>query len=219
MSGHPSWLIARTSSVEETRDLAAALAELARPSDLLVLVGDLGVGKTAFTQGFGRGLGVDEQITSPTFALVRSYTGRLDLYHLDVYRLEQVSETLDLGLSELLDDGAVTIIEWGDTIAPALPHDYLEVHLRFDVSEPDAEAGPDEGGEPDEGGDAAEDGEAADVTFEVHRRVVEMRPVGARWSARVRALGMATAPWIDDAPSQSPSDRGDQRDPQGGAPC
>ena len=88
-------LVARTASVLETRDLAAALAELARPSDLLVLVGDLGAGKTAFTQGFGRGLGIDEQITSPTFALVRSYTGRLDLYHLDVYRLEQVSEALD----------------------------------------------------------------------------------------------------------------------------
>lgn len=194
MSGHPSWLIARTSSVEETRDLAAALAELARPSDLLVLVGDLGVGKTAFTQGFGRGLGVDEQITSPTFALVRSYTGRLDLYHLDVYRLEQVSETLDLGLSELFDDGAVTIIEWGDTIAPALPHDYLEVHLRFDVPAASEEPEPPQGEEPDP------------VTVEVHRRVVEMRPVGARWSARVRALGMATAPWIDDAPTPAGGD-------------
>ena len=124
-------LVARTASVLETRDLAAALAELARPSDLLVLVGDLGAGKTAFTQGFGRGLGIDEQITSPTFALVRSYTGRLDLYHLDVYRLEQVSEALDLGLSELLDDGSVTVIEWGDTIVSALPRDYLEVRITF----------------------------------------------------------------------------------------
>ena len=161
-------LIARTSSVDETRDLAAALAELARPSDLLVLVGDLGAGKTAFTQGFGRGLGIDEQITSPTFALVRSYTGRLDLYHLDVYRLEQVAEALDLGLSELLDDGSVTIIEWGDTIAPVLPHDYLEVHLRF------------------------EEGDQVDA------RTVELRPVGARWAARVRALGAAVAPWTGE---------------------
>lgn len=124
-------MLARTDSVEATRDLAAALAELVRPGDLVVLVGDLGAGKTAFTQGFGRGLGVDEQITSPTFALVQSYTGRLDLFHLDVYRLEQVAEALDLGLSELLDEGAVTVIEWGDVIAPVLPHDYLEVHLLF----------------------------------------------------------------------------------------
>lgn len=120
-----------TSSVEQTRALAAAVAELARPGDLFLLVGDLGAGKTAFTQGLGAGLGVDDQITSPTFALVQSYTGRLDLYHLDVYRLEQINEALDLGLSELLDDGSVTVIEWGDTITSALPRDYLEVRLTF----------------------------------------------------------------------------------------
>lgn len=121
----------RTDSVEQTRQLAAAVAELARPGDLLLLVGDLGAGKTAFTQGFGVGLGVDGPITSPTFALVQSYTGRLDLHHLDVYRLEQIDEALDLGLSELLDEGAVTLIEWGDTITSALPRDYLEVRITF----------------------------------------------------------------------------------------
>lgn len=189
-------LVARTASVLETRDLAAALAELARPSDLLVLVGDLGAGKTAFTQGFGRGLGIDEQITSPTFALVRSYTGRLDLYHLDVYRLEQVSEALDLGLSELLDDGSVTVIEWGDTIAPALPHDYLEVHLRFDV--PDGPAPPGESSAPATGAATeAAAGAAAGSTEVFERRIVELRPIGPRWSARVRALGVALAPWTD----------------------
>jgi len=189
-------LVARTASVLETRDLAAALAELARPSDLLVLVGDLGAGKTAFTQGFGRGLGIDEQITSPTFALVRSYTGRLDLYHLDVYRLEQVSEALDLGLSELLDDGSVTVIEWGDTIAPALPHDYLEVHLRFDV--PDGPAPPGESSAPATGAATEAAAEAAAGSAEVfERRIVELRPIGPRWSARVRALGVALAPWTD----------------------
>ncbi|HNB93956.1 MAG TPA: tRNA (adenosine(37)-N6)-threonylcarbamoyltransferase complex ATPase subunit type 1 TsaE, partial [Microthrixaceae bacterium] len=170
-------LVARTASVLETRDLAAALAELARPSDLLVLVGDLGAGKTAFTQGFGRGLGIDEQITSPTFALVRSYTGRLDLYHLDVYRLEQVSEALDLGLSELLDDGSVTVIEWGDTIAPALPHDYLEVHLRFDV--PDGPAPTGESSAPATGAAVEAAAGAAAGSAEVfERRIVELRPIG-----------------------------------------
>lgn len=186
MSDGGAGLVLRCRSVDDTRNLAAALAELARPSDLLVLVGDLGAGKTAFTQGFGRGLGIDEQITSPTFALVRSYTGRLDLYHLDVYRLEQVAEALDLGLSELLDDGSVTIIEWGDTIAPVLPHDYLEVHLRFpDADEFDAARSPGDPGEHDEHGDVVE----------VEQRVIELRPIGARWSARVRALGAAVAPW------------------------
>lgn len=122
---------AATSSVEQTRALAAAVAELLRPGDLILLVGDLGAGKTAFTQGLGAGLGIDDQITSPTFALVQDYTGRLDLHHLDVYRLEQLHEVLDLGLSELLDDGSVTVIEWGDTISSALPRDHLEVRLRF----------------------------------------------------------------------------------------
>ena len=124
-------LAVTTSGEEQTRDLAAAVAELARPGDLVVLVGDLGSGKTVFTQGLGRGLGIDEQITSPTFALVQSYVGRLDLHHLDVYRLDQVNEALDLGLAEMLDDDAVMVIEWGDTIAPVLPHDYLEVRLSY----------------------------------------------------------------------------------------
>jgi len=122
---------ATTRSVDATRELAAALAGLARPRDLLLLVGDLGAGKTAFAQGFGRGLGVEEPITSPTFALVQGYSGRLPLHHLDVYRLEQVTEAADLGLSELLDDGSVTLIEWGDTITTALPRDYLEVRITF----------------------------------------------------------------------------------------
>ncbi len=121
----------RTTSVDATRALAAAIAELARPGDLLLLVGDLGAGKTAFAQGFGVGLGVDEPITSPTFALVQSYPGRLELHHLDVYRLDHLHEAIDLGLSELLDDESVTLIEWGDTITAALPRDYLEVRVRF----------------------------------------------------------------------------------------
>ena len=205
-------LVARTASVLETRDLAAALAELARPSDLLVLVGDLGAGKTAFTQGFGRGLGIDEQITSPTFALVRSYTGRLDLYHLDVYRLEQVSEALDLGLSELLDDGSVTVIEWGDRIAPALPHDYLEVHLRFDV--PDGPAPTGESSAPATGAAVEAAAGAAAGSAEVfERRIVELRPIGPRWSARVRALGAALAPWTEGGAGDADAGTGERGAP------
>jgi tRNA threonylcarbamoyladenosine biosynthesis protein TsaE len=120
----------RTTSVDATRQLAAAMATLARPGDLLLLVGDLGAGKTAFTQGFADGLGIEEPITSPTFTLARSYKGRLLLNHLDVYRLENVQEAEDLGLGELLE-GGVTLIEWGDTIAPVLPPDYLELRFTF----------------------------------------------------------------------------------------
>jgi tRNA threonylcarbamoyladenosine biosynthesis protein TsaE len=124
-------LSARTTSAEETQRLAASLAKLALPGDLLVLAGDLGAGKTAFTQGFGRGLDVTEPITSPTFTLAQQYDGRLPVHHLDVYRLDLLGEVADLGLSELLDDGGVVLIEWGDAILPMLPSDYLEIRLTF----------------------------------------------------------------------------------------
>lgn len=131
-------LPATTSSVDETRDLGAALSSLARPGDLLVLAGDLGAGKTALVQGFGKGLGVEQRITSPTFTLVHVYDdGRLPVHHLDVYRLDQLSEALDLGLAEMLDDGGVVLIEWGDAITPVLPHDYLEVRLTFGEGDDD----------------------------------------------------------------------------------
>lgn len=129
-----------TRSVEETRDLASALAPLVHPGDLFVLAGDLGAGKTALVQGLGRGLGVQERITSPTFTLVHVYDGgRLPIHHLDVYRLEQLSEATDLGLPEMLDDGGVVLIEWGDAITPVLPHDYLEVRLTFGPGDDDRE--------------------------------------------------------------------------------
>jgi tRNA threonylcarbamoyladenosine biosynthesis protein TsaE len=123
-------VVARTRSVDETRKLAAGLAELARPGDLLLLAGDLGAGKTAFAQGFGRGLGIDDSITSPTFTLAREYQGtRLRLHHIDAYRMEALDEVFDVGLPELLDDEAVVLVEWGDAIAPAVPPDYLEVRI------------------------------------------------------------------------------------------
>ncbi len=128
---------ATTASVEETRALAEAVAALARPGDVVVLAGDLGAGKTAFVQGFGRGLGVQERITSPTFTLVHVYDGRLPIHHLDVYRLEQLSEALDLGLPEMLDEGGVVLIEWGEAILPVLPHDFLEVRLTFGEGDDD----------------------------------------------------------------------------------
>jgi len=130
-------VVATTASVDQTRDLAAALAVLARPGDVIVLAGDLGAGKTAFVQGFGRGLGVVERITSPTFTLVHVYEGRLPVHHLDVYRLEQMSEALDLGLAEMLDEGGVVLVEWGDAITRLLPHDHLEVRLTFGVGDDD----------------------------------------------------------------------------------
>jgi tRNA threonylcarbamoyladenosine biosynthesis protein TsaE len=131
VTNRPLRLAARTQSVDETRSLAASLAGLAAPGDLLLLAGELGAGKTAFVQGFGAALGVTESITSPTFALAQRYDGDLVVHHLDVYRLGQLHEVLDLGIGELLDDGGVVLIEWGDAVVSALPSDYLEVTLAF----------------------------------------------------------------------------------------
>ena len=120
---------ARTKSVDDTRALAAELAPFARAGDLILLEGGLGTGKTAFVQGFARGLAVTDRVTSPTFVLVRSYAGRIPMIHLDVYRLDRLQELVDLGIAELLDEAGVTLIEWGDVVTPALPADFLEVRL------------------------------------------------------------------------------------------
>ncbi len=124
--------MAATVGVDQTRALAGALSDLARSGDLVLLAGDLGTGKTAFAQGFAAGLGVEEAVTSPTFTLVRTYPGgRLTLNHVDVYRLERLQEAVELGLAEMVDDDAVTLIEWGDVVVPALPADFLEVRLAY----------------------------------------------------------------------------------------
>ncbi len=125
----------RTTSPADTRELGAAVASLAQPGDLLLLVGEMGAGKTAFAQGFAAGLGVTEPVTSPSFTLVHEYAGRLPLHHVDVYRLERLAELQDLALSELIDGEGVTLIEWGDVVLPALPSDYLEVRLAYGATE------------------------------------------------------------------------------------
>ncbi|MBW3669739.1 MAG: tRNA (adenosine(37)-N6)-threonylcarbamoyltransferase complex ATPase subunit type 1 TsaE [Actinobacteria bacterium] len=124
-------LSAATKSADDTRELAAQVATLAKPGDLILLAGDLGAGKTAFAQGFGRALGVDEPIVSPTFTLVRTYPGRMPMLHVDVYRLDHLQEVVDLGLAEMLDEGGVALIEWGDMAAPSLPADFLEVRIDY----------------------------------------------------------------------------------------
>jgi tRNA threonylcarbamoyladenosine biosynthesis protein TsaE len=125
---------ATTGSPDETRALAAALAPLCRAGDVVLLVGDLGAGKTVFAQGFATALGVAGPVTSPTFALVRHYRCGPDspvrtLIHADVYRTGSVAEVTDLALAELVEEDAVALVEWGDVAAPALGESALEVTL------------------------------------------------------------------------------------------
>jgi tRNA threonylcarbamoyladenosine biosynthesis protein TsaE len=129
-----SLLCAYTHSVDETRALAAALAGVLRRGDLVLLAGELGAGKTAFVQGLGQGLGATEPVTSPTFTLAQRYDSDPMLHHLDVYRLGQLNEVLDLGLSELLDEGGIVAVEWGDVIVPVVANDYLKVRLSLGES-------------------------------------------------------------------------------------
>lgn len=125
-----------TSSAADTRALGSRLGQVLALGDLVVLTGDLGAGKTQFVKGIADALRITDLVTSPTFALHQQYDGRLRLHHLDVYRLDALSETLDLDLPELLDTG-VTVIEWGDSIVPVLPHDRLTVRLALDAHHDD----------------------------------------------------------------------------------
>jgi tRNA threonylcarbamoyladenosine biosynthesis protein TsaE len=130
-------ITAATKSAEDTRSLGAALAPLVRPGDVILLSGDLGAGKTTLAQGFARGLGVPDQIVSPTFVLVRLYKGRLPLIHADAYRMDDLDEVTDLDLAELLDEGGVALVEWGDVIAPMLPADYLDLRIELGDADED----------------------------------------------------------------------------------
>lgn len=108
-------------TLQDTARLAEIVAAHSRPRDMILLAGEMGAGKTTFTQSFGRALGVTEPITSPTFNLLHNYgTGRMALHHADLYRLERTGELTDLGLDELQDSGGVVIVEWGDIVGDDL---------------------------------------------------------------------------------------------------
>ncbi|HUY64322.1 MAG TPA: tRNA (adenosine(37)-N6)-threonylcarbamoyltransferase complex ATPase subunit type 1 TsaE [Acidimicrobiales bacterium] len=127
--------MARTTGAEHTKAVGAALAGVLAPGDVVLLVGDLGAGKTTFAQGLAAGLGVDEAVTSPTFTLVRPYLcagahrGVRTMLHADLYRLDSWQEVADLALGEMVEDGAVAIVEWGDVAEPVLGPDPVTVRL------------------------------------------------------------------------------------------
>lgn len=121
----------RCSTAEDTMRLGRGLARYARPDDCIVLNGDLGAGKTQFAKGFAEGLGVDDDVTSPTFNILFEYVGdELPLLHFDLYRLEQESELADIDFYGLLESGGVSLIEWGEKFEQALPEDRLDIVIR-----------------------------------------------------------------------------------------
>ena len=119
-------------SEAETLALGLTIADAAEPGDIVALIGDLGTGKTALTKYIAEGLGVKEEIISPTFTIVKEYrSGRLPLYHFDVYRLSDGEELLDTGAEDYLEDSGLSVIEWADIVADVLPADALVVMLEY----------------------------------------------------------------------------------------
>ena len=112
---------------EELINWGQRLGSLLQEQDVLVLTGDLGAGKTTFTKGLAQGLGIKQMIKSPTYTIVREYEGRLPLYHLDVYRIGEDPDSIDL--DDFLFGEGVTVIEWGELLADSLPDDYLKLTL------------------------------------------------------------------------------------------
>ena len=126
----------KLNSEEDTRSLGLEIADALEPGDVVALTGDLGTGKTALTKYIAEGLGVKEEISSPTFTIIKEYkSGRLPLYHFDVYRLGSGDELLDTGAEELLDGDGACVIEWADIVADVLPADSLIVSLNYGDSE------------------------------------------------------------------------------------
>jgi tRNA threonylcarbamoyladenosine biosynthesis protein TsaE len=161
-------------SLADTHAIAAALAGLARAGDIVLLSGEMGSGKTAFAQGFGRALGITEPITSPTFTLVHSYpvgVGKLTLHHADLYRLDRTAEVTDLALDELAEFGGIVLVEWGDVVEGAFP-DHLTVHLSPDDDDAD-----------DDDADAPTPGEMLEAVLDASRRI-EIAATGTSWAGR-----------------------------------
>lgn len=114
---------------EDTEKFGIRLGKILKGGDVISLTGDLGAGKTTLTKSIGKGLDVKDYITSPTFALINEYRGRVDLYHFDVYRLDDIESLYDLGYEDYFYSDGVTIVEWGDKIKTLLPENTINIHI------------------------------------------------------------------------------------------
>lgn len=127
--------IIETRSEEDTRELGKILGKAVKAGTVVTLNGDLGVGKTVFTQGFAQGLGVKEPVNSPTFTIVQIYEeGRLPFYHFDVYRIGDIEEMEEIGYEDYFYGTGVCLIEWAELIQEILPENYVEISIEKDLS-------------------------------------------------------------------------------------
>lgn len=118
-----------THSADETSAIANKLGQLVTKGTVITLEGDLGAGKTTFTKGLAKGLGIERNVNSPTFTIIKEYKGRLPLYHMDVYRVEDEYE--DLGFQEYFEGEGVTVVEWAHLIADQLPKELVAIHIFY----------------------------------------------------------------------------------------
>ena len=127
-------MIIETRSAEETFEVGRKIGEEANAGQVFTLIGDLGVGKTVFTQGLAKGLGIEEPISSPTFTIVQVYEdGRLPFYHFDVYRIGDVEEMDEIGYEDYVYGQGVSLIEWANLIEEILPEHYTEIRIEKDL--------------------------------------------------------------------------------------
>lgn len=120
-----------TRDYKETLQLGERIGNILRPGDILALSGELGAGKTTLIQGIAKGLGITNWVTSPTFTIINEFKGRLNLYHMDLYRLNSVEEAQDTAIEEYFAKGGVTVIEWADKIKPILPAAAIDIKIRI----------------------------------------------------------------------------------------
>ncbi|PQQ68294.1 tRNA (adenosine(37)-N6)-threonylcarbamoyltransferase complex ATPase subunit type 1 TsaE [Acetivibrio saccincola] len=120
----------KTFSQEETIEIGKALGRLLNTGDIVCINGDLGTGKTVFTNGIAKSLGIKEHITSPTFTIVNEYSGRVPFYHFDVYRIADSEEMFEIGFEEYLYGEGIVVIEWADIIKDILPEEVIQVTIK-----------------------------------------------------------------------------------------
>lgn len=138
-----------TASAQETEQLGQRLGRQLKPGAVIAYSGDLGAGKTAFTRGLARGLGIEDPITSPTYTIVNEYPGNIPLFHFDMYRLTSSEDLFDIGWEDYLTRGGVIAVEWSERVADALDEvdNVIRIHIRRDPENDDGRMITIEGGE------------------------------------------------------------------------